>query len=124
MVSRWFTPVFSTRRGVELWVINMKKRLSEAQFQECIKVLDVGQQTIQIARGVLVEGKPQASYVLSLGLSKGAVSQAVQRVWGAFEKTNLPEGHKRVSVVLPEHQAFIVTKWAEEAAAKKKEPKK
>ncbi|WP_446920112.1 TrfB-related DNA-binding protein, partial [Klebsiella pneumoniae] len=41
----------------------MKKRLTEAQFQEVIKGLEVGQQTIEIARGVLVDGKPQAAFV-------------------------------------------------------------
>ncbi|WP_262965440.1 helix-turn-helix domain-containing protein [Methylobacter psychrophilus] len=29
--------------------------------------------------------------------------------------TGLPEGYKRVSAVLLEHQAYIVNKWAEEA---------
>jgi hypothetical protein len=100
----------------------MKKELSEAQFQACIKSLEVGQQTIKIARGVLVQGQPQASFVASLGLSRGAVSQAVNRVWTAFAATNLPQGYERVSAVLPERQAYIVKKWAEEA--KKREAKK
>lgn len=38
----------------------MKKRLTEAQFQAAIKGLEIGQQTIDIARGVLVDGRPQA----------------------------------------------------------------
>jgi len=101
----------------------MKKRLSEAQFQACIKGLEVGQQTIEIAHGVLVMGQPQASFVVSLDLSRGAVSQAVHRVWAAFAATNLPQGYERVSAVLPEHQAYIVKKWAEDAV-KKREPKK
>ncbi|HCM7206518.1 TPA: transcriptional regulator KorA [Salmonella enterica subsp. enterica serovar Typhimurium str. D23580] len=101
----------------------MKKRLTEAQFQAAIKGLEVGQQTIDIARGVLVEGVPQASFVTSLNLSRGAVSQAVHRVWAAHEERNLPEGYERVTAVLPEHQAFIVKKWAIEAA-KKTEPHK
>ncbi|KEZ96769.1 transcriptional regulator [Xanthomonas citri pv. citri] len=101
----------------------MKKRLTEAQFQAAIKGLEVGQQTIDIARGVLVEGVPQASFVTSLNLSRGAVSQAVHRVWASHEERNLPEGYERVTAVLPEHQAFIVKKWAIEAA-KKTEPHK
>jgi TrfB plasmid transcriptional repressor len=103
-------------------VKSMKKRLSEAQFREAIKGLDVGHQTIDIARGVLVEGVPQASFVSTLRLSRGAISQAVHRVWAAHEARNLPEGYERVTAVLPEHQAFIVKKWAE--AAKKTEPHK
>ena len=105
-----------------VWVNFMKKRLSEAQFQACIKGLEVGQQTIEIAHGVLVQGQPQASFVVSLGLSRGAVSQAVNRVWAAFAATNLPQGYERVSAVLPERQAYIVKKWAEDA--KKRESKK
>jgi len=100
----------------------MKKRLSEAQFQACIKSLEVGQQTVDMAYGVLVQGQPQASFVISLGLSRGAVSQSVNRVWAAFEATNLPPGYERVSAVLPEHQAYIVKQWAEDA--KKRELEK
>ncbi|WP_017166874.1 transcriptional regulator KorA [Xanthomonas phaseoli] len=101
----------------------MKKRLTEAQFQAAVKDLEVGQQTLDIARGVLVEGVPQASFVTSLQLSRGAVSQAVHRVWVSHEERNVPKGFERVTAVLPEHQAFIVKKWAIEAA-KKTEPQK
>ena len=100
----------------------MKKRLTEAQFRSCIKGLNVGQQTIEIAHGVLVRGQPQTAFVASLGLSRGAVSQAVHRVWAVFAATDLPKGYERITAVLPEHQAYIVKKWAE--AAKKREPKK
>ncbi|WP_027156715.1 transcriptional regulator KorA [Methylobacter luteus] len=96
----------------------MKKRLTEAQFQTVVRKLEIGQQTIEIARGVLVEGRSQAEFVAELGLSKGAVSQAVSRVWMAAQKANLPEGYERVTAVLPEHQAFIVKKWAEDATKK------
>lgn len=99
----------------------MKKRLTEAQFQTAIKGLEIGQQTIDIARGVLVDGQPQAEFVTSLGLTKGAVSQAVSRVWAAAGG-QLPEGFERVTAVLPEHQAFIVKKW-EADAKRKQEPK-
>ncbi|MDF7677070.1 transcriptional regulator KorA [Neisseriaceae bacterium ESL0693] len=98
-------------------MFSRKKRLTETQFQGVIKGLEIGQQTIDIAHGVLVEGKPQAAFVASLGLSKGAVSQAVNRVWMAAEG-NLPVGFERVAVILPEHQAFIVKKWAEDAKKK------
>lgn len=101
-----------------------KQRLTEAQFQESIKDLDVGPQTIEIARGVLVQGLQQSEFVKSLGLTRGAVSQAVQRVWAAYEVKNLPKGYERVSAVLPEHQAFIVKKWAQEAAAATKRDSK
>lgn len=96
----------------------MKKRLTEAKFQAAIKGLEIGQQTIDIARGVLVEGRPQAEYVTALGLTKGAVSQAVNRVWKEAKEL-LPEGFERVTAVLPEHQAFIVKRWETDAKNKR-----
>lgn len=98
---------------------SMKKQLTEHQFQEAIKGLEVGQQTIEMARGVLVEGKPQRDFVKGLDLSPGAVSQAISRVWSAHEAKSLPLGYERVSAVLPEHQAFIVKKWAVDATRKR-----
>jgi hypothetical protein len=104
-------------------VQSMKKRLTEGQFHEAVKGLKVGEQTLEIARSVLIDGKPQADFVAQLGLSRGAVSQAVDRVWSAHQAKNLPPGYERVSAVLPEHQAFIVKKWAEDAT-RKREPTK
>jgi DNA-directed RNA polymerase specialized sigma24 family protein len=110
-------------RVENICVDSMIERLTEAQFEEAIKGLNVGQQTIDIARGVLVEGRPQSEFVAALGLSKGAVSQAVSRVRAVAQQEKIPEGFERVSAVLPEHQAFIVKKWAEDAT-KKLETKK
>ena len=93
----------------------MKKQLSEDQFQECVRTMDVGKQTVEIAHGVLVLGKRQSAFVESLGLSKGAVSQAVKRVWVAFVEKNLSHGYEQVYAVLPLHQANIVKQWAEDA---------
>ena len=64
----------------------MKKRLTEVQFKKIIGELKIGRRTINIARGVLVEGKPQADFAADLGISKGAVSQAVNRVFSALNK--------------------------------------
>jgi len=101
----------------------MKKQLSEAQFQECIQGLEVGVQTLEIAHGVLVKGKRQIVFMKELGLSRGAISQAVNRVWSAHKSRSLPKGYKMVSVVLPEYQVYIVEKWAQ-IAAKKQDSKK
>ena len=96
----------------------MKKRLTPQQFKVATKGLDVGAQTLEIAYGVLVEGEPQAKFVQRFTLSRGAISQAVNRVWAAHEARNVPEGYKVVTALLPEHQAFIVKRWADEAAKK------
>lgn len=96
----------------------MKKKLTSEQFKRALDGLDVGQQTIDIARGVLVDGRPQSEFVDALGLTKGAVSQAVSRVWGNW-KLLLPEGFERVDAVLPKHQAFIVRQWEQDAKQKR-----
>jgi ParB family transcriptional regulator, chromosome partitioning protein len=64
----------------------MKKRLTEVQFKKIIGNLKIGHQTIDIAKGVLVDGKPQSQFATELGISKGAVSQAVSRVFSALNK--------------------------------------
>ncbi|MDD5493542.1 MAG: TrfB-related DNA-binding protein [Dehalococcoidia bacterium] len=96
----------------------MKKRLSEAQFQACTRGLKVGKQTLDIAHGVLVKRIKQIVFVKALGLSTGAISQAVNRVWAAHREQNLPQGYRRISAVLPEYQVYIVEKWAQIAAKK------
>ena len=101
----------------------MKKRLTKNQFEAVIKDLNIGQQTVEIARGVLVDGQPQTDFIEAMDLSKGAVSQAVNRVWSVYEESNLPDGYERVSVVLPAHKAFVVKRWGEETK-KNRESKK
>ncbi|MNG23996.1 TrfB transcriptional repressor protein [compost metagenome] len=73
---------------------------------------------MEIARGVLVQGRSQSEFVEALNLSKGAVSQAVNRIWAAHE-ARVPPGCERLTVLLPKHQAFIVKKWASEFARKR-----
>lgn len=98
----------------------MTERLTEEQFQAATQDLSVGQRTLDIAYGVLVQGRPQAEFVASLSLTKGAVWQAVQRVLKAH-KAVAPAGYERVTAVLPEHQAYIVKKWAQDAERKRKQ---
>lgn len=94
----------------------MKKKLTESQFLDAIDGQDLKAQTIEIARGVLVDGRPQTYFIELLRLSNGAVSQAVNRVWKAHEaKENKLE---YVSAMLPKHQAYIVRTW--EKGIKKK----
>jgi hypothetical protein len=92
-----------------------KKVLTEDQFQAAIRDLDIGAQTKEMAYGVLVTGKNQVDFVLKYGLSRGAVSQAVGRVWASHETKNLPEGYERVSAILPKYRAYLVKKWDDEA---------
>lgn len=106
----------------------MVGRLTENEFNKALENIRVGKQTRDIAYGVLVQGKAQVEFVRSTGLSKGAVSQAVNRVYDAALKVRqesaIPPGHKVVTAVLPESQAFQVEKWAKEAAARQKGKKR
>jgi hypothetical protein len=98
----------------------MKKLLSEEQFIKATRDLNLGEQTLRIARGVLVDGIPQKDFVSKFNLSKGAISQAVSRVWTSHEKISIPNGYKLISVLLPEQKVFIVKKWEQEAIDKLK----
>ena len=93
----------------------MKTKMTESQFQEAVRNLELSAQTLAIAHGVLVEGLRQTHFVETLGLSKGAVSQAVSRV----REAAIPRGYRKLVVVLPEQQAEIVEAWAKEAQAQK-----
>jgi hypothetical protein len=92
----------------------MKKRLTESQFQSAIKDLEVSEQTLEIARGVLVQGTPQSHFVKSMGVTKGAISQTVNRVWAAWEKRPI-EGFETITATLPTQRANIVREWEKEA---------
>ena len=94
------------------------KRLTLEQFELAIRDLDVGERTRRIAESVLVQGRAQAELVAELQLSKGAVSQAVDRVWQAAQHL-LPGGLQRITVTLPPHQVRIVKQWEKQAMEKR-----
>ena len=87
----------------------ISKRLAEDQFRLAAEGVSIGQKTLDMARAVLVEGRKQSEVATQYGLTKGAVSQAVAKIW---EASKLPPGYERVSVVLSEYQAFQVKQWA------------
>ncbi len=91
------------------------KQLTLAQFERAIQSLTVGQQVVDITKAVLVNGERQLDQAEAYGLTRGAVSQAVNRVWLAAEELKeLPDGYEKITVILPEHRAFLVKKWASE----------
>lgn len=106
----------------------MAGRLTEEEFKRALLLVRVGKQTQEIAHGVLVEGRPQTEFVRATGLTKGAVSQAVNRVYEAALKarksSGVPPGYKILNnVLLPEAQAYQVEVWAKQAAQKLKRDK-
>ena len=89
----------------------MKKELTEEEFQKAVLALEIGQQSKDIAYGVLVLGHQQKRYIETLNISKGAVSQAVKRVWDCHQNNTLPMGFARVTAVVTEQQAYQVKVW-------------
>lgn len=86
------------------------------QIRQATNTLNRGESTREIAEGVLVEGKSQVDYARAKKITPGTVSQIVNRVWKAHLKTiSIPDKFVEVTVVLPEHQAFIVKQWEKEA---------
>ena len=88
----------------------MAKRLTLVQFEQTVGGLLLNPQTVAIAKSVLVEGRQQIELVASTGLTKGAISQAVKRVWSEYDLKS--KGGELVPFVLPKHQAYIVKQWA------------
>jgi hypothetical protein len=59
----------------------MAKRLTLVQLEQTVGRLQMNPHALEIAKSVLVEGRQQLELVASTGLTKGAISQAVKRVW-------------------------------------------
>jgi hypothetical protein len=92
------------------------KRMTREQFLQATSSLTMGESTLEIAEGVLVNGKSQSDYVTAKQITPGAVSQIVSRVWKRHLKlVNIPDKFVEVTAVLPEHLAFIVKQWEKEA---------
>lgn len=90
----------------------MKKSLTEEQFNIAVNNININEKTKYIAYQVLVKGIKQIDLVNKLNLTKGNISQAVNKVFNAYNNNNgVAAGYERVTVVLPEHKAFIVKKW-------------
>jgi hypothetical protein len=92
--------------------------LSLKEFERAIVGLNLEARTLEIAKGVLVNGKSQVEFCKSMSLTRGAISQAVKKVSAAHKLKQ--SGEELVSVVLPEHQAYIVKQWAKTHAEKGK----
>ena len=97
------------------------KRMTRTQFIQATSGLTMGASTLEIAEGVLVDGKSQSDYARAKQITRGAVSQIVSRVWRIHLKAiNIPDKFVEVTAVLPEFQAFIVKQWEKEAQRRDK----
>jgi hypothetical protein len=94
----------------------LMKRMTKDQFIQATSRLTMGESALEIAQGVLVDGKSQADYARAKHITRGAVSQTVNRIWKIHLKTlSIPDKFVEVTAILPEHQAFIVKQWEKDA---------
>ncbi len=97
------------------------KRMTREQFIQATRRLTMGESTLEIAEGVLVNGRAQADYARAKQITAGAVSQIISRVWKMHLKAiSIPDKFVEVTAVLPEHLAFIVKQWEKEAQSSTK----
>ena len=97
------------------------KRMTKDQFIQATRSLTMGESTLEIAEGVLVDGKSQSDFARAMQITRGAVSQIVSRVWKIHLKAlNIPDKFVEVTAVLPEHLAFIVKQWEKAAQSSNK----
>lgn len=89
----------------------MKKSLTEEQFYIAIDKLKINEKTKNIAYQVLVQGIKQIDIAKKFKMSKGNVSQAINKVFNEYKRNNLPNGYEEVTAILPAHKAFIVKQW-------------
>ena len=90
--------------------------MTRDQFIQATRSLTMGESTLEIAEGVLVDGKSQSDFARVKQITRGAVSQIVSRVWKIhLKEINIPDKFVEVTAVLPEHQAFIVKQWEKAA---------
>ncbi|MBU0801499.1 MAG: transcriptional regulator [Alphaproteobacteria bacterium] len=75
-----------------------------------------GNPSLEVMEKIAVAlGVPLSLLLESTDLDKDALSALTD---GKIHSFGLPDGYIRVTAVLPEHQAFIVNKWNEEARLK------
>lgn len=90
------------------------KRLSLEEFEEAAATLSMNARTRAIAKRVLVHGHSQADLAQHYGVTAGAISQSVGRVWKAHQAI-MPRGFERLEVLLLTARVPLVRQWDSEA---------
>lgn len=93
-------------------------RLSDEEFEQLLNRFDLNERAKDITYGVLVLRKKQRIYAEKYSVTISSISALCRRVYNLFkgEVEEIPEGYERVNVILPEHKAFLVKKWAEKVS--------
>ena len=88
------------------------KKMAAPAFDRLIERVNVGAKGVEIARQVLVEGRPQKAIAEQYQLSPSAVNRYVSTVWQAYVNSgDLPDDLQRITVVLPKDKVAIVMEW-------------
>ena len=95
----------------------MKKTLTAKQWEATLARLDLNPTHRAISHDVLVEGRPQKDVATQRRLTRGAISQIVNRVWRAHVAhgaltPGLPNGWRQITVALPDREATLVEAMA------------
>lgn len=89
-------------------------RLPPAEFDSIVKRTRMGDLARQMARAVLVDGRPQSDVAVEYGRTRQRVSAAVAQVERAFALTaKAGTGWVRVTLELPEALALELANLAE-----------
>jgi len=89
-----------------------RRTMAVEEFEAAVKRLRISDRGVEMARRVLVGGEQQGAVAAHYGITIGAVTHQVSRVWRAHvEGLEIPPGHERVSAVLPADKAEIVRHW-------------
>lgn len=96
-----------------------RRRLKADEFKAATERLTISARSEQMARRVLVEGDLQATVANEYGVTVGAVSHQIRRIWQAHcEMQEVPPGHERITAVIPTEKAEIVRTWERESRRK------
>nr|AAX19279.1 KorA-like protein [Sinorhizobium meliloti] len=86
--------------------------MTKRDFEAAVKRLQISERGIDMARRVLVGGEAQSLVATDYGVTLGAVTHQVSRVWRTYvDALEVPPDHERVSAVLPKDKAEIVRTW-------------
>lgn len=89
-----------------------RRTMEAGVFDETIQRLNISERATQMGRLVLVDQKTQSEVAKEYGVTIGAVSHQVTRIWRTYvDSLELPAGHERITAVLPAEKAEIVRTW-------------
>lgn len=96
------------------------KRLTPQEFEALSPYLDrLGANNVVGARAIMVDGRKQAEVAREMGVSKGAISAVVCRIWEShLEHGSRPKGWVSLNVTLPPDLADVVVDMARKAREK------